>query len=67
MSSEEAERAGPVVHFATDPEPGSIAALVSDYATVCGPFRVPYTFDERDVTCPRCLHQMKRRRKVTRR
>lgn len=23
---------------------------VSDYATACGPFRIPYTFDEQEVT-----------------
>jgi hypothetical protein len=61
MSGKEEARC--TVHFATEPEPGSIAALVSDYATACGPFRIPYTFDEREVTCPRCLNRMKRRRR----
>jgi hypothetical protein len=57
------EEASCAVHFATEPEPGSIAALVSDYATVCGPFRIPYTFDKHEVTCPRCLERMKPQRK----
>lgn len=61
MSGEEG--APCVVHFAMEPEPGSIAALVSDYATACRPFRIPYTFDKREVTCPRCLEWMKRRRR----